>query len=651
MQLVPVEYNEEAYIQEVLQMKVSQVDLSNWQHHCEKVENTEIVTSPVMLTPNKLLQISSQGSEKSKPSIHVRSLSSASLSSSSTALSSQISCDLLEEASYTVRRKMEVMARMDVMNQNHENMNSLKNFDLSTTVNQLNPTSRTIASPKPHMRIKDRIRTKVFKPKQKLSQKNMSNQKHTSCCVRCREAFEYNKSLHCLPCNHPYCKCCLQTLIMQASEDESKMPPRCCTKIIPGAVIGAVLKEDDRVKFLKSVLQFRNRLESQILCPNVNCSGLFSEFEPTNSLRPLEVACRKCSLCICSLCKGPSHPLDVECPSEWARHTIVKLHDDKCQLSQGNCKESEEKLIQKNLSECETLNTSNEICKTVSHMDNIKLDPTPTIKNKKECKGRQEVSITGSSVHESYSRLPDNDDSEEMTAAKTRTAQSVDLSNLRAQQLVEKDRFCEFERKMGCYMTTRHNQERKNARETYEKRLSKMKEHHTKIAAQLEDIQVAAEFEMISAFKKTELNVRNRLRHMEAYCDALGRDSSDSSTGREVTERDLRQLGQQYNLRDSMYHIHQNKIKVLRDKQSKQMERLLMQQERELERFMTRREDITLAEQRFKKEKDGLSQLFAQRKSALLQKWALEEQNERERLEMENKQRYAPISPPIDWPE
>ncbi|RKF62660.1 putative ibr domain-containing protein [Erysiphe neolycopersici] len=662
MQDIPAEYNDEAYFQEVLLMKASQVDIPIGQNDDdEKDEEKEITQSLINLTPNIKTQPFSRGAaDKSDVSILVRTLSSASLSSSSTAISSQISCELLEE-SFTVRRKKEVMARMDVTtNPDHGNLNKLNSAAglLSTDKNQKNPASSCApAKPKPSMRITDRIRTKVFRPRQKTSQDKSSHQKHTSYCIRCREAFNNDNSLHCLPCRHPYCKCCLQTIIMQASEEENKMPPRCCNKIIPGTVIGAVLKEDDRVQFLQGVLRFRNHLESHILCPNVNCSGLFSEFQPTNSLRPLEVTCCKCNLGICSLCKGPFHTVDTECPSEWARHTIVQLHDEKTQIPHVNCNTTHiEKTTSHNSGDCcETQDQRDDTSNSSTWVDNSNSDSFYTHnKETKESQSKSDaqfiIDCNNCGSSEESAKEEDNYDSMEIAAAKKRTLESVVLSSLRQQQVNERDRFCAFERKMGWLMTTRHNHERVKARETYEKRLSKMKQHHLRIAAQLEDIQVAAEFELISDFKKTEQIVRNRLRHMEAYCDALGRDSGDSGIEREVTEKDLRQLGQQYNLRDSMYHVHQSKINVLRDKQAKQMERLLMQQELELQKFMNRREELTLAEIRFKKEKDGLSKLFAKRKSALMQKWEMEEQSEREGLESKNNLRLAPITPPIEWP-
>lgn len=655
MQDIPAEYNDEAYFQEVLLLKVSQPNISNWQNDTGKDGEKEFLTSSIILTPNVIAKPISRGSDKSNVSIHVRTLSSDSLSSSSTAITSQLSCELLEE-SYTVRRKKEVMARMDATTSGHENLNPLNSAGLlSTDKNQKNPATCAPVSPKSYLWITDRIRTKVFKPRQKTPEEKSSHQKQISCCVRCREAFENDSSIHFLPCRHPYCKCCLQTIIMQSSDDENKMPPRCCNKIIPGTVIGAVLKEDDRLQFLQSVLRFQNRLESQILCPNVNCSGLLSDFQPTNSLRPLEVACCKCNLCICSLCKGPFHSLDTECPSEWARHTIVQIHDDKIQTPQVKFDSHADKTTPQNLSNRETQVQSKDTSKSSTSVDHKDLDPFYTYKRTKERQSERDAElITNRNTRGSpknSSREEYNRNSVEKAAAKERTAKSAVLCSLRQRQLNERDRFCAFERKMGWLMTTRHNHERVKARETYEKQLAKLKKHHKGIAAQLEDVQVAAEFEMITAFKKTEQNVRNRLRHMEAYCDALGRDSSDSGTEREVTEKDLRQLGQQYNLRDSMYHVHQSKINVLRDKQAKQMERLLMQQELELQKFMNRREGITLAEQRFKREKDGLSKLFAKRKSDLMQKWEMEEQCERERLESENKLRFAPITPSIDWPD
>jgi len=180
---------------------------------------------------------------------------------------------------------------------------------------------------------------------------------------------------------------------------------------------------------------------------------------------------------------------------------------------------------------------------------------------------------------------------------------------------------------------------------------SKMKERHIKTATHLEDRQVGAEMELRASLKQAERSVKIRLRHMEAYCDGLGRSASGDNPSRVVTERDLRELGQQYNIRDDMERLHQSKINVMRDKQAKQMEQLLVRQEEELDKLADKQNvELEALEETFGVEEDGFVKVFQQRRSRLRRRWNIIEEVNRQKLEAEQKVRFAPL-PPVSWPD
>jgi len=87
-------------------------------------------------------------------------------------------------------------------------------------------------------------------------------------CVCCRDDFDKTSALQNLPCGHTYCGECLRVMINQATTDESKMPPRCCTQPIPGSIVKNLLAREEQHLFLKAVLQFSTPWESRIFCPN-----------------------------------------------------------------------------------------------------------------------------------------------------------------------------------------------------------------------------------------------------------------------------------------------------------------------------------------------------------------------------------------------
>ncbi|TQS38807.1 hypothetical protein Golomagni_00678 [Golovinomyces magnicellulatus] len=644
-QLVPAEFDDVAYSREVLLLETG---------HTDGLSELNLLKNDQNLGTVSMENLPTIDSDKNSVSIHVRTVSSTSKNSSSTGLTSHSSNDHLSnediEEVCTVRRKNEVMARMDVMPSRQEDLVETKNFDIPlVTPCQSNPTSKTLRHKRSYQQIKDRIRIKVFMPRQKNPR-----QKTVISCTRCRESFQDLIYIHSLPCQHNFCTKCLQTLIMKTatSDDGIETPPQCCSKMIPGSLIAEVLKVDEQIKYLHCVMSYQDRLKSHLLCPNLDCSRLISEYYATDPQCPLEAVCERCSYRVCSTCLGTSHFLGEICPLVWAHNTVLYLSKKK--LAQNNIKSAEttHKSIEGERSSFDNEKTHCQALEIPYHSETHHLESS-AFENKRvqEISSESKIFINPDHHQETYLGFTDSIERENIENLETADAHSVEISILRAQQVNERDRFRAFERKMKWYMATRHGKERVKAQKKFEKRIAKMKDCHEKAITRLEDIQVEAEYEMISKFEHLERNVLNRLRHMESYCDAVGRDPDDPSIVRVVTEKDLRQLGQQYNLRDSMHHVHQSKIKVLRDKQAKQLERLLLQQEREFEVLLNKREELTQAEQRFKKEKDGLAELFAKRKAALIKKWRLEEKAEILRLNEEKKVESTSISPPIEWPD
>lgn len=157
--------------------------------------------------------------------------------------------------------------------------------------------------------------------------------------------------------------------------------------------------------------------------------------------------------------------------------------------------------------------------------------------------------------------------------------------------------------------------------------------------------------ELRASLKQAERSVQIRLRHMEAYCDGLGRATSGNNPARVVTERDLRQLGEQYNLRDDLERLHQSKINVMRDKQAKQMEQLLVRQDEEVEKLDTKQtQEMEALEEAFGAEEDAFCKTFAGRRERLRTRWQLIAEIERRKLEAVKGCRFASLKP-VNWPD
>lgn len=241
-------------------------------------------------------------------------------------------------------------------------------------------------------------------------------------------------------------------------------------------------------------------------------------------------------------------------------------------------------------------------------------------------------------------------DAEEKIAAEKRTFESDELNSLRARQINERDRFAQFERKKRWIMWTRHGQAKINILERYNELSVKMKDRHNRTFSQLEDRQVAAEMDLLSSLKQQARSVSIRLRHMEAYCDGLGRNSSTTEPARVVTEQNLRELGQQYNVRDDLERLHQSKVNVMRDKQAKQMDVLLERQGEELDKLVNRQDDeLAILDDTFAKEEEEVSKMFEDRKSRLTRRWVLVEEVLRKNLEEKFGVTFAAMSL-MEWP-
>ncbi|KAJ4005079.1 hypothetical protein NW752_002190 [Fusarium irregulare] len=248
--------------------------------------------------------------------------------------------------------------------------------------------------------------------------------------------------------------------------------------------------------------------------------------------------------------------------------------------------------------------------------------------------------------------------SAERLEAEERTRNKENFSEMAKTQQQEMVRFLEFFEQGREHMRSRFIEQRKATLGRHIDEEEKMKERHVKSVSQLEDRQVAAEMDLRNTLEASARSVNIRLKHMEAYCDGLGRNSGSSSPDsagtqphRVVTERDLRELGQQYNIRDGMERSHQAKINVMRDRQAKRMEELINRQDTEYEDFLDRnREEFDELAAQAAHEEEMLGSTFSARKAKLVRRWELAIEVLRKELEAQDGVKYAPIPTPV-WPE
>jgi len=436
----------------------------------------------------------------------------------------------------------------------------------------------------------------------------------------------------------------------QSSTDESKMPPRCCTQPIPGATVKAVLAREEQHAFLKAVLQFSTPWEARIFCPNAACGEFIPPRRKIDPKHPFDVVCRSCRTPVCVMCKRHAHPVGRDCPDDWELEAVLKMGEKsgwrrcyKCrtlvELSQGcthmTCRCKAQFCYICGALWDRTIGCPN-VCNGEEEMERRILEEERRLAEQEAEKAAREKAAAEAEV--------------ERAEAAARTETSPDFQVLRRGQERELERFRVFERKTRWVQWSRHSQKKQGLADKYADQTEKMMERHAKTVQHLEDRQIAAEMELRATLEQSEKSVKIRLKHMEAYCDGLGRHPDGDRPQRVVTERDLRELGQQYNVRDGMERLHQARINVMRDRQAKAVEELLERQEAELQKQTDRRdEDLEDLAAEFAHDEDALTRVFQDRRAKMLRRWALEMEILRRELEVKDGAKYGPMTLP-DWP-
>ncbi|KAI1000447.1 hypothetical protein K3495_g7749 [Podosphaera aphanis] len=618
---VPEEFDDAQYFREVLQLEDGLTDTN---YELNLIEEARFLGIKSILTDSNIEELhltSSQDSKTSVASTRSRTFSSTSHDSTSTDLTGPSSSKTPRIIAESVPTKEPKIRINPVTTTSRNSVEILSRQDVKLGLLSVIPahfSSSLIPSParKTSYKLKKILRTRFHRTRRNLTSVDL-----THSCVRCQEVLKGTTARLTLVCGHSLCDNCTQLLVLQSCNDDAGIPSHLLKNDVPGSVIDAILSKDERLNFLKSVLKLSSPSDLRKLCPISACryqpkisitneKRLSTDFD--NRLQ------KKIVRSDISKNKTKLNPSSI--PKERTTHE-AKNHSYKCNTAEKN-----------------TLSPSHNYVKQSS----------------KPLKPKHEYSHDLDNEEKSIKREGDEREiASELIDAQNRTFERSELSALHARQINERDRFRAFERKMKWFMLTRQKQQRKLTLERHETLFMRMKERNMKIAMQLEDSQVAAEMELRASLMLTEQSVRTRLRHMEAYCSNVGRNENSASSvpTRVVTERDLKELGQQYNIQDNIPQLHQSKINILREKQAKRMEQLLAQQEHDLIKLDSKlKEEVDVLEKRFAAELDGLSELFAVRRANIQRKLALEEQIERKKLEIKDNTVILP-SPPIEWPE
>lgn len=462
-------------------------------------------------------------------------------------------------------------------------------------------------------------------------------------CWSCRHTFDTTMALRVLSCGHVHCVDCLRQKTKEASIDESKMPPSCCAPL-PATVIQAVLDLPSQEEFLRAVVQFGTPRESRMVCPSPSCGAFIPRRRHVDAKAPFTATCFRCHSRVCTLCKHDAHPTGQDCPRDAEVQATSRAGFGPGRKRCYKCRRLVERLD----------GPTHLICTCGAQFCSM-------------CGGVWDTTVGCPNIctnDEDYVRRRDSDDGTfsvpdavdaaaeaEREAAERRSAQHLEMKTLQLSQRREMDRFCDFEAETRDAVREEHSLRKYALAKQHSTESARMKEKQAKDASQLEDSQIAEEMELRATLEQSERTIRVRIKHMEAYCEGLGRNPSGSQLPpRVVTEENLRALGHQYNIRDDMERQHQTKINMMRDRQAKRMEDLLDSQHEELEQLANQQQtDKANLDEALAGEDEAMESTFTARTARLNARWHLAIEVLCKELQDKTGAKYASVPPPA-WP-
>lgn len=136
-------------------------------------------------------------------------------------------------------------------------------------------------------------------------------------CVACHEHKKFFDVIA-APCQHEYCRTCLQELFEASLSDESLFPPRCCRRDISPQSVEIFLTGALKERFQQKLIEYNTR--DRTYCHQPACSAFISG-------QNVEDEVAKCSVCsshTCTICKAASHD-GRDCPNDTTLQQMLDL--------------------------------------------------------------------------------------------------------------------------------------------------------------------------------------------------------------------------------------------------------------------------------------------------------------------------------------
>ena len=140
-------------------------------------------------------------------------------------------------------------------------------------------------------------------------------------CTSCFDDIPEKQAVK-LPCRHSYCKTCFAQLISTSIQHEINFPPKCCLTDVPKKLIRDNLTYGDCAVFNAKALEYAVPIGDRYYCVSASCGKWIDTRQAKRSAGALK--CPHCAVKLCTLCRGPQHPSNEDCPQDSNLRTTLE---------------------------------------------------------------------------------------------------------------------------------------------------------------------------------------------------------------------------------------------------------------------------------------------------------------------------------------
>ena len=140
-------------------------------------------------------------------------------------------------------------------------------------------------------------------------------------CISCYNDIPQNKAID-LPCHHSYCQTCFSHLVSTAIHSEDTFPPKCCLTEVPKSTIHRHLPSKEWKSFSEKALEYAVPVANRYYCASPKCAKWIDARNAMVKNGGLE--CPHCKAKLCTVCRGPSHPSNEDCPQDFGMDRLME---------------------------------------------------------------------------------------------------------------------------------------------------------------------------------------------------------------------------------------------------------------------------------------------------------------------------------------